>query len=434
MSSINEVVELTIEQGTKTVSRQSFGTPLILGSNCASFGSDKIRTYFDLDAVAEDFAETTREYKIANAIFGQDIRPSYLKIGKVGVAVKMKVEITPEVSNDFTYSITVNGVKYSYTSDGTATAGEIVTGLVAAIGADTTLTVTDATTKLSIEAKVAGIDFTIENAVNSKLSVLSVDEFSTSAVTALQEIKDIDTDFYYVLMTSRSADDITAMAAYIETQVMLFFATSIDTDIEAAVTTDVVSVLKALNYDRTVMLHSLKSENYLAAAYVSIMAPKDPGSATWKFKTGSGITAAKYSDTIRTRIKGKNCNIYNTFAGVDIFEDGKVISGEFIDIIQGTDWIRVNIQADVYSNFVNSDKVPYTNAGIDAVKSLVLAVLKKAIALGILAADPTPTVTAPDVSTISAADKAARVLPDVAFGATYSGAVHKVKMKGKLIV
>ena len=50
--------------------------------------------------------------------------------------------------------------------------------------------------------------------------------------------------------------------------------------------------------------------------------------------------------------------------------------------------------------------------------------------MGILAADPAFTVTAPAVADVSAGDKTARTLPDVDFDATLAGAIHKVEISG----
>jgi len=131
---------------------------------------------------------------------------------------------------------------------------------------------------------------------------------------------------------------------------------------------------------------------------------------------------------------GKECNVYTEVGGVDITENGVVVSGEFIDIIRGTDWIQARIEENIFSALVNADKIPYTNAGIDVIKSRTSAILRQAIDNGILAADPAPVVTAPDVADISSTDKANRLLPDVEFTATYAGAIHKVIIQGKISV
>ena len=62
------------------------------------------------------------------------------------------------------------------------------------------------------------------------------------------------------------------------------------------------------------------------------------------------------------------------------------------------------------------------------------ASLRAAVNQGILAADPAPTVTVPKVADVSAADKTARLLPDMKFTGTLAGAIHKVTITGVVSV
>lgn len=548
MGSINDIVVVNITRGTKIVSKIGFGIPLILGSNCDNFGNDLIRTYSNIDAVAEDFATTTREYKIANVLFSQAISPEYIKIGKVGTPVKKKVNIkVKSILPTTTYTVTINDTDYSYITDSSIlvegtqqqqtitfdsdlitdnvvdlqidgvdmpsvsfitdhattmqtiasqilttfpqisecivngdiltlisavngqsvsisnvlvtggisqasayivetvapvadttrdiTADDIVIGLINSIEAGgEPITLFNNGDNFNIEANVAGADFSISTDMSGKLGLTTLDKFSTDPVIALQNIKEKDIDFYFVLSTSTAKDDILTLAAYIETQVMLFATDSIDSDITFDVTTDVLSILKGLKYDRTFLQYTSKADNFLSAAWVGCMAPKDPGSATWDFKQGTGIVADTYSDTIKNRILTKNGNVYTTVGGIDIFEKGTVVGGEWIDIMQGTDWITINIQANVYTMFINEDKVSYTTAGIASIASVILATLKTAIVLGILTSDVTPEVIVPKITEISTSDKSTRVLKNIKFTGTYAGAIQKVYINGTLTV
>lgn len=51
----------------------------------------------------------------------------------ISAAAAADVRVTPTVQNDATYTITVDAIPYSYTSDATATIGEILTGLSGAL-------------------------------------------------------------------------------------------------------------------------------------------------------------------------------------------------------------------------------------------------------------------------------------------------------------
>jgi hypothetical protein len=340
------------------------------------------------------------------------------------------------------YSVTINGTVCSYTSDTSATTGEIIAGIGAAITAATvpiTLIglpsgiMTTIGQGFLIEAAVEGVDFSIT--ANANVGVVTHRGYTAAIADTFDTIMHTDNDFYFVLLTSTFSTDILAIAAKIEPLTRMLCVRSVDTDIAlAAVTTDIASQLAALTYDRTFLLHTSNASNLIDAAWIGIMASKDPGAATWKFKSGKSVTADAYSDTQHTAIKTKRCNLYNSIGGISVFEEGVVASGEYIDVMQGVDWMSVNIQADVYSALVNEDKISYTNEGIDAVKTSILAVLKRAVSMGILAADPAPQVFAPNVSDVAPSDKQSRLLPDITFTGTLAGAIHKTAINGKVSV
>jgi hypothetical protein len=119
--------------------------------------------------------------------------------------------------------------------------------------------------------------------------------------------------------------------------------------------------------------------------------------------------------------------------GVGVTLDGKVASGEYIDIIIGTDWIEARLREAVFSALVNNRKLPYDDSGITAVVGLVKGVLNEAASAGILQADSIQ-VTAPTYAEIPQADKIARHLPGVKFTALYQGAIHRVTIQGTISV
>lgn len=84
---------------------------------------------------------------------------------------KIKIGVTT-VSNSTAYSPVVNGTTYTYTSDGNATAQEIVTGLVAAITAATNITAVDNGNETFTVSTDDHTDFTYVNDV--KLNIVEI--------------------------------------------------------------------------------------------------------------------------------------------------------------------------------------------------------------------------------------------------------------------
>lgn len=198
---------------------------------------------------------------------------------------------------------------------------------------------------------------------------------------------------------------------------------------------DVLQEFDDNNYDRSAIVFTEDTTNNIHAAWVGRNAPEDPGSITWKFAQLAGVSADTLTPSERTIVLGKNANLYQTFGGVDIMEEGTVSQGEFIDIIRGTDWIQARLQETIFGGLVNADKkIPYTNPGIDVIRNFVAEVLQRAVQRNILTNNPAPVITTPDIADVSTADKTARFLRDVRFTAFYAGAIHKVQIDGFISV
>lgn len=64
---MSRFAKIDINRETKPVSEKGFGLPLMLATSKVL----DYKVYTDISEVVEDFAETTREYKLANRMFGQ---------------------------------------------------------------------------------------------------------------------------------------------------------------------------------------------------------------------------------------------------------------------------------------------------------------------------------------------------------------------------
>jgi len=228
MSSIDEVVIVNINREAVGVTQTGFGTPLVLGQHTRF--PELIKSYTSISEVADDFSTTDAEYKKALALFSQAVKPPVIKIGKRTANVAQVANISvPTVSDTTSYVVTLNGTAYEYVSGGGATASSIVDGLILAITAGgEPVTLTDNGNDFDITANLAGFGFSVTTTAN--LSV-SATQANVSVVTNLQAIQDVDDDFYFVLLTSKTQQDIYQMAQYIEAQEKLFVALTNDADV-----------------------------------------------------------------------------------------------------------------------------------------------------------------------------------------------------------
>lgn len=435
MGSLDSIITLNISRSAAAVSRQGFGVALILGPNASGWGSDRIRTYTSPSALLQDgFTTSHEEYKQAVALYAQEVKPTKFKVGKTAATPAAQVTtITPNVATQAVqdYTVTIDGEEFTFTSDATPTAAEVVTGLTSIINASTQPLTASGTNTLILTADEAGVGFTI--AVTANLSAAAT-VANAGVGTDLAAIKAIDNDWYALILCDGAAATIMGAAAWIESERKIYVASNADAAVIAAGTTDIASRLKAKSYTRTAFIYSANHGSGTEGAALGNVLPRVPGAWTIKFKSLVGITADALTDTQFTVAKSKNANVYTTVAGAGMLEEGIVASGEFLDVIVGIDWIHANMQADAFQALRDEPKIPYTNAGAGVIESIIRNRLQLAITNGILAADPSPVIVVPLVADQDPADKAVRRLAGITFAATLAGAVHATTINGYVSV
>ena len=259
--------------------------------------------------------------------------------------------------------------------------------------------------------------------------------------TALAAIRSEDDDFYGIVLADRTEANVLAMAEWTETHMKLFMtATGDDKAKDASSTTDIMAQLQSKNYYRTAAwYHANATDEYPEAAVMARCFAIDPGGETWANKKLAAITADNLTETEYNAITKKNGNTFEKFRNVSITQNGKVAAGEWIDVIRFRDWLQEEIRTNEFYLLINSDKVPYTDVGI----AMVETVLRKALEDGQAAGGIAPTeydedgnknlgytIDVPLSSSITANQKASRVLKDVKFTARLAGAIHAIRING----
>lgn len=435
MSVLSDIVTVAITSQTSNPTQAGFGVPLILSNSVASQAwADVVREYADLTAVVVDFATSTPEYKAAEKVFSQNPRPPKVLIGKGTLRPTQRFAVTPVVANSYTYRMTVNGLPVSFTSDGTATLTEIIAGLKAAIDAlALPITVTDQTTFMRIVANSAGAFFSIGTADLANIGVAQ-DHVDSGVATDLAAINLVRSDWYFLLTVFNSQLMVAAAAAWAQANGKFYVAQTQDTAVPNTVApgSDVAAGVKASAYDNVAVYFSPTTDDFLDAGVVGVVGPYVPGDETWKFKTVQGCPVSTFTSTQRTNMRAKNCNFYETTAGVPMTEEGQSGSAKYSDFVRYLNYLQARVAERVFGRLAALAKVAYNDEGIATIEAEVRGQLQEDELRG--AINSGWTVSVPKLSSVSALDKSTRTLRNVNFTAVYAGALHKVLINGAVSV
>ena len=428
MTQLTDIIQINITRETAAVAQTNFNVPLFIATHTQ--WPERAREYASLSEVAVDFPTTSKAYIAASKLFGQQIRPATIVIGRR--QVPSVTLVVSNVVNATLYKMTISGDNFTYTSDASATAIEIATGLAAsyALSPVTGVTVTD---NLDGTLTVSSLgDWSITADATMTLTAAAPTESWVDTLEAVQA----ENDSWYALTTETHIQaDVVALAAAIEAKKKIYGVSSADLAIKTNVTTDLFSVLKAAGYQRTFGLWSATADTeFPECAWIGYQLQERPGSDTWAHKTLSGATVSKLNGTESSNIKEKNGSTYEYVGGLNVTIGAKMFGGEWIDVMVFVDWLEARMRERIWFRLANSKKIPYTQAGATILETEVRAQLQEGVRVGGLADAPAFTVSVPDVTTLSPNMRAQRIFDGIEFEARLAGAIHFVTVNGRVTV
>lgn len=490
--SLARIVSVAVALTPAAAQSQSLSNLLFLGTSSIIDTTERYRTYNDLASVAADFGTNAEEYKAANRWFSQSPQPTALLVGrfvnaasKGGLrcgtlsAAQQAMSVWNAVGATGTLKITKDGGAAVNVTAINLTAVTTMPGVAAAIAAGTgwpagtTITWNSVYNRFEIESGTAGATSAVAflQAAGSGVDVSSlmlgqagqggyiyagqVAETAAAAVALFDDM--IGQQFYGLAVggltpgANAGADNtaLLAVAAYVEgasAKHMLAITTQEAGAISAASTTDIAYQLAQVKYKRTFCQYSSSSGHAAISALARILPTNYEGSntaITLKFKQEPGVAAETLTATQAGAVEAKNCNVFvNYNNGTAILEQGVVASGDFADIITGTDWLATTIQRDVYNLFYSSNtKIAQTDDGANLVQATVEARCIAGVTNGLMAAGTWNSggfgalrqgdflskgyyVYIKPMAQQAQADRAARKCPPIQVAAKLAGAMH----------
>ena len=434
MASLSDIANITVSTLTAAVKQAGFGLPLI--ADYHTRWVERVRLYSDLDGMLDDgFLVTDAAYQAAAAAFAQDPQLAELAIGRRALAPTLSFDIYPTAVNNKVYAIEVTRPSgavqvISVNSDDTATVAEICTALQVALDAIADIVAVDNVTKVTVTASVAGSYFALKVMDKALLRLDSVGG-DPGIATDLADIQRENDEWYGLTITTQGALEIVAAASWVESNKKLLIQASADGDIIVTGAGDVASL--SATYNRTALIFASDPTEHAGAALLGSTFPIDPGALTFKFRQLAAVTSEQLTTSHIGQLKTKKCNYFTDYGGVSLTAEGKVASGEWIDIIRDRDWYESQLQAEVVNVQINNNKVPMTDAGIALLEAAVRRATRRAILAGFLA-EGTDSYIVPKAADISPADRANRTLGStpIKISAQVAGAIHLAEIRATI--
>jgi hypothetical protein len=416
------------------------------------------------DLIADGVWIDTPIYRTVASIAANTNRPEKVVIGKLQVAYEQAGTLTVvpqdylEVSGDIdpatVYSFDIigppadedtAGVIYpiSVTAGAAATETTVAAAIVSAIGvAAPPSAPTGPIPDLTVDSTLGVVSWDSDNdgasfyfsGIDERQLVYEDLTPDSGLVNALGTIRAVNDTFYGVYLADcESNPRIDVLATAVEGMEKIMCYTTHDGEVgDNTVSDDIFSTLQTDALLRSTGIYSGDQGKKSGATWMGQMFTKDPGSATWCYKTLPTIAADDLTSNFVSTIEGKGGNWYENIAGINVTQTGQMASGEWTDVIRGRDWLVARLRERLANVMFNADKIPYTDGGAAVIRAEVVAQLNEGIARGYIAADPEPIVTVPKVADVATADKTNRILRDVYFEATLQGAIHKIVVNGVL--
>lgn len=343
--------------------------------------TESLKEYTTLDDVEADFGVTTSVYSLAQTIFDQDPAPESISV----------IKYTGDSPDPTTLKAGApTNVTSTPTSDGAVVKADPIVGTGEA--SDT------------IPASGAGKALYDYYYANYEF-VLMADYDKAAALAAADMINNggYDGKGYHLMFLQFDADNKDDAAAFAQ-------------------------------YGRVWTFYHTDASEHYAAALAAKGAQPDAGKVSWKFVSDlADVTPEAMTATEAKALEAQGLILYYQKAAHANQTDDKNAAGNYIDFVQGIDWIKATTETNLQNMLSTSGKVPYNAQGLSMVDTTLKAGLDQAYNQGIIGVDdsgkPDYSTSIPGVGNATpplVADIAARVLRNVKFTYTPSSAVNEI--------
>lgn len=424
--SIAGLINVQVSISALPAATPNFNSCLILGTSTVIDVVTRFRKYFTLPAVGVDFGTSSPEYLGAQAWFGQSPQPASVLIGRwaqnASAGQLICSPLTPanqlitawSAITTGTFKVAVNGgaatiVTCNFT--GNTTLAQVAATIAAAL---TTASLAATCTYDAINARfvftstTTGPSSTISfltaagsgTDISAQLNGQGLPAYVANGIAAESALaaavlfdNQFGTLFYGLAIPGAVTADHQAVAAFIEGTTNPHYYGVTTQDPNTLLASDTSSVAFLLNQvaglNHTAVQYSSTSP-YAVLSYMGRML-----TTNWQanntaisnmYKQEPGITPENLSTTQAAVLKAKSCNVFAAYTNAtSIIQYGTSISGQFTDTVVGADWLKGQIQTNIYNLLFGANKVPQTDPGMHQIFGQIEAACQQGVNNGLLA-------------------------------------------------
>lgn len=429
---MSDIVSVVISRQTTPIQEATFSIPMIFSADTPldeDFEQGSSRSYSSAEGVAVDFEDTSDTYKAVEALMAQENQPAEFRIflRSDPVAQEKTITFTGPPASGHSFGGTINGTVLSSTAygvSGSATLDALADKIELVEGVDTCTVLGNVLTVVFDEEWDGTISISSSGTGAPTATVATLEAGHTIG----NDITDANTegsDWYFFLATSSNKGAGLASGRTLGSLIRLGeFMTNETACYDSGSTNDIMAKAKAAAFGRMAYVYTHDVTEYITQAWAGRCLPKKPGQTRFGLRTLNNITASPLTENQADAILDKNGNCYIEYGGVNITQEGRVASGDYLDVVRDIDYLQSQITFSIFSLLIRLEKIPFTDEGIQLIVTELKKVLDRMYKEGIIKNDY--TVGFPKAADVSVNNRANRILPDITFVANLQGGIEKI--------
>ncbi len=249
---------------------------------------------------------------------------------------------------------------------------------------------------------------------------------TTELTTELIELLEnhLEEDWFFLTCTKNSNEVITALSEWIEKHQKMYFTTIQDLELPSQI-----------EAENTVVMYHDNVDAYASEGLAAYLSTQVVGSFTAKFKHIEGVEGATITKEQLKKLHDDGGFSYVKKKGKLQTSEGKTTSGEYIDVVMGSIFIKTRMEFEEAMLAYNNKKIGYSNKGIAQLVDVAKRVLDEATENGIILNEGDKGVYSIEYTTredTPLEDRMNRQYNGIKWKATLDGAIHGGNIDGIL--